>query len=477
MNAATSNRYTQKEHLLKRHDPQTLKRARESRDARFDGVFFVAVKTTGIYCRPICPATIPLEKNVEYHFSAVSASESGFRPCLRCRPDSAPHSSVWLGTETSFQRAIKLINQGCLQSSSVEDLALRLGITSRYLRELFQRYLGVSPKQYAIYQQCLFAKQLLHETALPITDIAYAAGFNSVRRFNEAVKQLLRLTPTDIRKSMHASQKGLALKLPYRPPYDWAHILTFLQVRMIDGLEWVDRGAYCRTVDHNDAIGSISVKNIPEENCLSLHVDLSDYRQLYGVVQRVRMMFDLDAPITQIDSDLQAALKNKLVYRVGLRIPGIWGSFEAGVRAILGQQVTVAQAMSLVTAFIEVLGQSVEVNGQSRKLFPVPSEVIEHDLDFLRMPQARKDTLRGLAAHFLSVEEPDNVDAWLMLKGIGPWTVNYAKIRAVKDPDVWLAGDAGVKNALKKVNAEINPEECAPWRSYLTFQLWNQLLT
>ena len=462
-------------------DRQSCERARRARDARFDGMFFTAVRSTGIYCRPICPASPPLEKNVEYHDTAISAAQAGFRPCLRCRPDSAPQSCAWRGSQTSFQRALELIQQGALQDGSVDALATRLGISDRYLRELFENNLGTSPKKYAIYQQCLFAKQLLHESSLPITQIAYASGFNSVRRFNEAMQQQLSLSPRQIRKSDNAVASNLKLKLYYRPPFAWSHCHNFLTTRLIPGLEWTTADSYSRTIRYSDkkngiTRGYFSIRNKPRHNYLELSVHLDDYRSLNPITQRIRALFDVDAPIDRIDEQLVAALGSSFAYLPGLRVPGIWNSFEAGVRAILGQQVTVGQAKSLVTSMVEYLGDDIQFDRQpARKLFPEPDRICNHSLDFLRMPQSRKDTLRQLAEYFQTVDDPDNIDDWLTIKGIGPWTVNYVKIRAAKDPDVWLAGDSGINNALQKLASAPDRENTKPWRSYLTFQLWNQL--
>lgn len=457
-------------------EKELYQRARKSRDARFDGLFFIAVKTTGIYCRPICPANSPLEKNVEYHDSAVSAAQAGFRPCLRCRPDSAPHSCAWMGSQTSFQRALSLINEGALQNSSITALAERLGISDRYLRDLFQQNLGTSPKKYAIYQQCLFAKQLLHESSLPITDIAYASGFNSVRRFNEAMKEQIGLAPRDIRKSDEVVSSTLQLKLHYRPPFAWEHTLAFLRNRLIPGLEWIEKDRYARTIQYGQTRGYFRVENKPAKNHLLLSLYLDDYRHLNPITQRVRALFDVDAPIDQIDTHLSSEMGAEVRYLPGLRIPGIWNSYEAGIRAILGQQVSVQQAMKLVSTMVDELGETVPLQGQSnRRLFPTPEAVSDHALEFFRMPQSRKDTIRRLSDYFIESDDPDNIDNWLDIKGIGPWTVNYVKIRAAKDPDVWLAGDAGVNNALKMLTSSPDLASCKPWRSYLTFHLWNQL--
>jgi AraC family transcriptional regulator of adaptative response / DNA-3-methyladenine glycosylase II len=456
--------------------------ARIARDARFDGVFFVAVKSTGIYCRPICPAKSPLEKNVEYHESAISAAHDGYRPCLRCRPDSAPYSSAWLGTETTFQRGLNLIQQGALQEQSVDQLAERLGISDRYLRELFQNNLGTSPKKYAIYQQCLFAKQLLHDSSLTINEIAFASGFNSVRRFNEAIKDQLTLTPTDIRRDVSNQHGGLNLHLNYRPPYAWQEMLTFLRKRVIPSLEWASDESYGRTIEYRTTRGYFTITANPDNNRFDLSVYLNEYQNLSAIIQRIRLLFDVDAPISLIDEQLGSSVSSFIRYLPGLRVPGIWGTFEAGVRAVLGQQVSVAAARNLVINFVEELGESVEFGGaldasscSAWKLFPEPANVANHSLGFLRMPQSRKDTIRRLADHFLQADDPDDVDAWLALKGIGPWTVNYVKMRAVKDPDVWLAGDAGLRNAIKALGQEPDLSLTRPWRSYLTLQIWNQL--
>ncbi|NND81676.1 MAG: helix-turn-helix domain-containing protein [Gammaproteobacteria bacterium] len=451
-------------------------RARRARDARFDGRFFTAVKTTGIYCRPICPANQPLEKNVDYYASAISAAQAGYRPCLRCRPDSAPDSCAWLGTQTTFQRALRLIQQGELQQGSLSELAERLGISDRYLRNLFHENLGTSPKQYAVYQQCLFAKQLLHETSLPVTEIAFASGFNSVRRFNEAMQQQMHLSPSRIRKSDVPTTSSLRLKLYYRPPYAWQEMLEFLARRLVPGLEWVSEDGYGRTLQLGDTVGWMQLSQASGEHHLWLELQLNRHENLNVITQRIKALFDVDAPIDAIDEQLQALLGESLAYLPGLRVPGIWSHFEAGVRAILGQQVSVAAARNLVQSLVTELGEEIPLpGGAAGFLFPSPDAVLDSDLGFFKMPQARKDTVHRLARHLLESEAPDNIDAWSDIKGIGPWTVAYVKMRAVKDPDVWLSGDAGIRNALQLVEPALNADAASPWRSYLTFQLWNQL--
>lgn len=449
--------------------------ARISRDVRFDGLFFTAVKTTGIYCRPICPAPQPLEKNVEYYASAVQAAQAGFRPCLRCRPDAAPHSHAWLGVQTSVIRALTLIDQGALQEGSVEDLAERLGITSRYLSDLFKQHMGVSPKQYAIYQQCLFAKQLLHQSKLKIQEIAFASGFNSVRRFNEAMQQQIGLSPSQIRKQNSPDESNiLGLKLFYRPPFDWNHTLNFLSRRTIDGIEWVSDKSYGRTIQYGETVGSFEVSNNQCGHYLDLKISLNQHQDLRTLINRIRTIFDLDATAGVIDNHLLSVISSDFKLSKGLRIPGIWSYFEAGVRAILGQQVTVKQAHNLVEACVQQLGESITVNGEQRRLFPAPKAIVDSDLAFFKMPQARKDTLRAFAEFYQTAEVPTDIGQWLAIKGIGSWTANYARLRAELAPDVWLENDAGIKQALK-LSKNLNPELAKPWRSYLVFQLWNQL--
>ena len=262
--------------------------------------------------------------------------------------------------------------------------------------------------------------------------------------------------------------------------------MAFLQSRVIPGLEWTDGDAYGRTFSYKETVGYFTITAVPEKHRFDLFINLNNTQYLNQIVQRIRLMFDVDAPIERIDDVLQAQVGGLINYQPGLRVPGIWNSFEAGMRAILGQQISVGAARNLVIAMVENLGQKVEfVNTPVQYLFPEPAAVANHSLDFFRMPQSRKDTIRRLANYFLEldakqaidteVSKQDDIDAWLEIKGIGPWTVNYVKMRASKDPDIWLVGDAGLKNALKGLDKMPDLEKTKPWRSYLTLQLWNQL--
>lgn len=460
--------------------------ARLARDARFDGQFFVAVKTTGIFCRPICPATPPREENVSYFSHAATALHHGYRPCLRCRPDSAPQSNAWRGVETTVQRAITLINQGELQQQTLAQLSDRLGVSDRHLRQLFQRFVGMSPKQFDASRRLLLAKQLLHQSSLPITQIALASGFNSVRRFNDAFAKTLQLKPSQVRRQSESASATpiIELQLAYRPPFDWQRMLAFYRARAVEGLELIDEHSYARSISIRGQQTWFEVRHHPSANSLLLTTQLHDVSALPVLIQRVRQHFDLDADSQTIDAHLQqAGLRHSFI--PGVRLPGIWSVFEAGVRAILGQQVSVKAARNLVQQVVEELGEPLpqQQTGTKNKarptrLFPTPQAIAKSDLMFLKMPNSRRQSLRNLA-HFCFTQSLEQEDAqledWLALKGIGPWTVDYVRLRGLSAPDIFLQSDLGVKNALKAKELAISPEAISPWGSYATFQLWNQL--
>lgn len=482
---------------------EECQQARLSRDARFDGKFYIAVKTTGIYCRPICPATAPKEQNVSYFSTAIEAANQGFRPCLRCRPDSAPGSFAWKGVDTTVERALKLIEQGVLATDSVESLASRLGISDRYLRLLFKDKLGTTPKQYALYQQLLFAKQLLHQSALPITDVAFSSGFNSLRRFNDSFKQHFKMTPQQIRKQQKPATDHIELILSYRPPYCWDFIHGFLSKRLIPGLEWITEQAYGRTFtyhddqssdqssDQNDGLnneqsnhpkeelkGYFEVTHLPQKNAFKVKLYANQHLNILPVAKNIRRMLDLDTDVSLIEQQLSQlkGLSGKLL--PGLRLPGIWDPFEAGIRAILGQQISVEAARKLVTQVVEAYGEPLGAH----YLFPGPQRLMLVDFSILRIPQSRKNTLMAFSQYCAEHPQFDNLDDWLSIKGIGPWTVNYAKMRGLSDTDIWLSSDLGVKKALAllddkgevegEIDSGFDSDAAKPWRSYLTFQCW-----
>ncbi|MFA0413029.1 AlkA N-terminal domain-containing protein [Vibrio renipiscarius] len=446
------------------HQQRQYQLARQARDARFDGQFFVAVKTTKIFCRPICPANLPKEENVEYFIDAAQALHAGYRPCLRCRPDSAPHSWAWRGSSTSFERALALIEQGALQHATLEALAERLGISDRYLRQLFQKKLGMSPKQYALYHQLMFAKQLLHSSNMSIMDIGFASGFNSTRRFNDAFQKALSLTPREVRRTANLPLETHTIELSYHGPFAWQYALDFYRLRAIEGLERVGEDSYHRRFQMGDASGEFSVYFGRTANKVQLEFDLSDITQMKGLVRQVRRMLDLDVDTQAIEEHFHH-LEPALVQLSGLRIPGVWNVWEAGVRAILGQQVSIKAAINQLNLLVSTL------QPQGATHFPTPQELAQADLSFLRMPQSRKETLSRFAE--LMMHNPDaNFSQWLALKGIGPWTVSYAALRGLSQPDCFLDGDLVVKKAMIQF-PNINAKSVAPFGSYATFHLWS----
>nr|WP_275661507.1 AlkA N-terminal domain-containing protein [Shewanella sp. Isolate7] len=506
--------------------------ARLSRDARFDGLFFVGVFSTGIYCRPICPAVPAKEANVRYFDDALSAAQAGLRPCLRCRPDSAPGSNPWLGKQTSLNRAMSLIDAGVLsgpQAIPMTGLADRLGISERYLRQLFHDSLGTSPKQYALYQQLMFAKQLLHQTKMPITQVAFAAGFNSVRRFNEVFREQLQLTPSEIRKASGESQlpmQGLTLKLAYRPPYDWHHLRSFFAQRAVPEMEWLDEHSYGRSFELGSGRGRNSGResensrdnaghakgyfcavHSEREACFHVTIHLAEadtLGQLKGIISHIRRILDLDADMLTIGDKLQQLGQALPRVSPGIRLPGVWSPFEAACRAILGQQVSVTQAIKLLGQLVADYGETISLNERKVRLFPSPEALMDASLEGLKMPGIRKEAIRALA-RFVVANPEANIDDWLQIKGIGPWTLDYVRLRGQSLPDVLLVGDLVVKQQLL---ANLSPEpyshdgepaededpkaakkraqayyqglsqevlqQVAPWGSYLTLQLWNQ---
>lgn len=452
------------------HDNSTLTNeqchlARYARDARFDGMFFTAVKTTGIFCRPICPATPPKEENVEYFSHQAQALKAGYRPCLRCRPDSAPFSPAWKGVETTFLRAMQLIDNGALGSGSITDLAERLGISDRYLRTLFDTYIGVSPKQYSLYSQLMFAKQLLHTSSMSITDVGFASGFNSTRRFNDAFQKELKLSPSQIRRAKPDDSLSNHVQLTFHGPLDWSHLLDFYRRRMIEGVEEVGEDYYQRTVKVNGSKGWFKA-TLVKDNSLDIEFELDDINQLRSLIAHIRRMFDLDVDIAKVEAFF-ATIDTNLVARSGIRIPGVWSAWEAGVRAILGQQVSVTAAIGQLNLLVrELFGADEET------YFPTPKQIAEADLSFLRMPGSRKETLKRFAEYMVD-NQAEHPSKWIDLKGIGPWTIQYALLRGLSEPNHLLVGDLVVKKFIEHRPA-INIESVSPWGSYATFHCWNQ---
>lgn len=460
---------------------QDYQQARLSRDPRFDGIFFTAVKTTGIFCRPVCPASPPKEENVEYFETASEALVSGYRPCLRCRPESAPFSPAWSGTETTVKRALSIIHQNGFNDLKLSELAEKLGITDRYLRKLFEQQLGVSPKAYVQHQQILFAKSLLHQTHLPINQIAYACGFNNVRRFNDAFKRITTKTPSEIKK-LQVSDAPIRLQMNYQPPFNWQHWHDFSEFRLMQGVESLGNSSYGRTFHWRTETGEyikgwFNAVHRPDKQGFNVSINVDDAKYLYPVSQKIRQVFDLNANVELIKTQILKTGFPEHSIQPGIRVPSCWNSFEAGIRAILGQQISVKAATTLLNTLVKHLGDKEEIktgeDSKTRYWFPTAKQVADSDLVFMKIPEARKETLITLAKW--CAENPDGpVEDWLALKGIGPWSVEYAQMRGEANTDIWLDSDLGVQKALD-IFPEIDADQAKPWRSYLTFNMWGML--
>ena len=380
-------------------------RAISTRDARFDGRLFVGVKTTGIYCRPICPARTPKFENVSFYASAAAAQEAGFRPCLRCRPEVSPELAFWRGSSNTVSRALTLIESGGLDDDDVEGLANRLGVGGRQLRRLFRQHVGASPIAVAQTRRVLLAKQLIHETSLPMAEVALASGFNSVRRFNETFLELFGRPPAALRRSRDKTRReagALSVRLPYRPPYDWDAMLSFLAARAIPGVEVVAGDNYRRSIAIGANRGVISVTPAAK-NRINVRVRFPDMAALPQIIARVRRVFDLAADPDTIGAHLalDPMLAPLVEARPGLRVPGAWDGFELAVRAIFGQQITVPAATKLLGKLVQAFGDPLPATMQESEglshLFPSVARITAADLTTLGMPGARATAVTSLA--------------------------------------------------------------------------------
>jgi AraC family transcriptional regulator of adaptative response / DNA-3-methyladenine glycosylase II len=472
-------------------DPDQCYAIIQSRDARYDGRFFTGVTTTGIYCRPICPARTPHREHVLFFPSASAAAEAGFRPCLRCRPEASPGTPAWDGNSALVARALHLIEEGLLDRESVEDLAGRLHIGARQLRRLFREHLGASPLAVAQTRRVHFAKKLIDETTLPMTDIAFVAGFSSVRRFNAVIQSVYSRTPSELRRTRGRITRGdgIALRLAYRAPYRWDRLIGFLADRCIPGVEEVRDGVYRRAIAAGETAGVITVHPAPDGNALLLRVPSPLAGELAGLVERARRLFDVRADPASIEASLRRdPLLAETFDRVGpgLRVPGAWDRYETGVRAILGQQVSVSGATTTAGKLVRQFGERLPVPDDEplRWRFPAPERLAEIDLaDAGLMPRQRARAVqafaRAVADGTLRLETwsslAELVDFLLTLPGIGPWTAQYMALRAFGEPDAFPAGDLGLRRALgglPESEIKARAEVWRPWRGYATLLLW-----
>lgn len=472
-------------------DPDACHRALRARDLRFDGVFYVGVRTTGIYCRPICPVRTPGRERCVFFGSAAQAERAGFRACLRCRPELAPGLARIDAIPRLIQRATARIEAGFLDEHSVEDLARSLGVTSRHLRRSMEQALGVSPVELAQTQRLALAKQLLHDTRLPIATVAHAAGFGSVRRFNAVFRGRFDRPPSSLRRaSSRDDPQGLVeVHLGVRAPWDGRALLGFLAARAIPGVERVEGDEYRRTVELGTHTGWLSARVDPERRATKIRLTLGLIPRLAEVVARLRALLDLDARPDLIDEHLRAepALRRSVIAHPGLRVPGAFDGFEVAIRAILGQQVTVRGATTLSGRLVERFGEPLPEapEGLSHR-FPraeALAATAAEQLAGIGLPGRRAQTIVTLSRAVVegrvdlsaSADPRATIAALCELPGIGPWTAHYIAMRALKWPDAFPVGDLGIQKALRAATpraAEARAASWSPWRAYGVMHLW-----
>lgn len=473
--------------------------ALSSRDSRFDGVFFVGVASTGIYCRPICPARTPLKKNCRFFETAAAAEKAMFRPCLRCRPELAPGLAPVDRSQRIAHVITRSIDEGLGEGEAgLEKVAARFAISSRQLRRIIQKELGVSPIELVQTRRLLLAKQLLTETALPVTEIAFASGFASLRRFNDAFRRQYRMPPTRLRSEASQGDAALAsadtstLQLSYRAPFDWEAMLEFLSARLIRDVEWVEGASYLRTVRIGEYMGWIRVSNEARRSGLLVEFTHSLSAVLPALLGRLRQLFDLSAHPDRIAKHLgkDVRLRDSVSRHPGLRVPGAFDGFEMAVRAILGQQVTVKAATTLAGRYAAAFGDKIGTPFPAlSRLSPQAGRVAEAeigDIAKLGIVSARSASILAMARAFdegsLRLESgPDHeadVEKLVQLPGIGHWTAQYIAMRALRWPDAFPKEDIAVRNNLGGVSAK-QAEELSvpwrPWRSYAVMHIWKSL--
>lgn len=474
-------------------DGDAAYRALQSRDSRFDGVFFVGVHTTGIYCRPSCSARTPHRRNVDFYPSAAAAQRVGFRACKRCRPDATPGSADWNVRADLAGRAIRLIADGVVDREGIPGLARRLSYSERQVTRALLTEMGAPPLALARAQRAQTARILLERTDMTAADVAFAAGFASIRQFNDTIREVFAATPTQLRAA-HRNGRGergsIELRLPYRQPILLSHTFDFLARRAIPGVELADEQSYQRVLPLPHGPGLVVLSDGGDH--VRALLKLSDHRDLSAAVARMRRLLDLDADPVAVAEVLttQPGIAPLVQRRPGLRSPGAVDSFEMMVRAIVGQQVSVAGARTVLGRIVARFGEPVfsaeDDPGAVRwRLFPAPSTLCGISAEDLPMPRARGRTIIRIAQAMADGElvlDPGSDRAavrtqLLALPGIGPWTADYVLMRVLSDPDVYLDTDLGVRNALAAMPAgtAIESGRAAPWRSYLTHHLWASL--
>jgi len=471
-------------------------RAVESRDARFDGWFITAVRTTGIYCRPSCPTPVrPKRENVSFYPTAAAAQLAGYRACKRCRPDASPGSPEWNVRGDLVGRAMRLIADGTVDREGVAGLARRLAVSERHLHRLLLTELGAGPLAIARAQRAQTARLLIETSDLPFTDVAFAAGFESIRQFNDTVREVFALTPTALRtagrRRADIAHGVLTLRLPYRPPLDWSALSAWLRVRALPGVAEVNGRVYRRTLRLPRGAGVVALE--PIDTHIRCTLRLESMADLTSAVRQCRRLLDLDAdPLSVVEVLSKDRRLSRIVKkRPGLRAPGAVDGTELAIQAVLGQQVSLAAARTLALRLVTANGDVIKIADPTlTHLFPQAAAIAEADLARLGVPATRRATLRGLARAVAGgtlaldpgADRSETYQQLLQLPGVGEWTAGYIVMRALGDPDTFLASDLGIKKAGARLGIGSNPRAISehaaawrPWRSYATHQLWATL--
>lgn len=455
-----------------------------ARDHRFDGKFFVGVKTTGIYCRPICPAK-PKRENVHFFNNYLEAEKAGYRPCMRCRPESAPMSPAWIGTSAIVQRAIKILHNLEVMNFNEEEFAEKFGVSARHLRRLFIEEIGKTPKQLLSENRLSLSRKLIVETTLSMTEISYASGFQSIRRFNDAFKEKFKKTPSEIRRTNHRGETGIKITLSYRPPFNFEGLLFSYQIHKMGNLEWFTDKSMHRIFEMGGHVGRIDISDDPKNSQLILDIDFPDTSFIHAIILRVRNMFDLDSDPLIVANSLEADPKIKKILKKhpGIRLPSSWDPFEVAISTILGQLVSVEMAKMLVNDLIEITGRDSGLvhDDVKVKLFPGPEQILNADLTKLKTTGMRKNTLkefsRAVIEKRISLEATQDVQEFIKdataIKGIGKWTADYMALKVIRNTDAFPSTDLILARAL-----ELHPEDIiaqmSPWRGYAAALFWRE---
>ncbi|MEX0838103.1 MAG: AlkA N-terminal domain-containing protein [Parvibaculum sp.] len=476
-------------------DPDLCYRAIQAKDARFDGRFFVCVSSTGIYCRPVCPARVPKRENCRFVPSAAAAEAAGFRSCLRCRPEAAPGTPAWVGTAASVSRALRLIDEGALDEGKLDDLAQRLGMGERQLRRLFLAHVGAGPQSVAANRRLLTAKQLISDTRLPLAEVAYAAGYRSLRRFNDAIRQAYGVAPGEIRRASEtASGGGIVMRLGYRPPFDWERLVTYLAGRAMPGVESVTQKRYARSFRLDSVSGTLTVAPAKKGHALEARVAVAGAGAgaalpMRRIAARLRRLFDLDADPSAIAAAFRGdpLIGPRLARVKGLRVPGAFDGFELAIRAVLGQQISVKGATTIAGRIVAKFGEPIDSGEEGiTHLFPAPRRLADADFAGLGLTGGRISTLKSLAAAVasgaLDFSPRETLEAKIAeltaLPGIGEWTAHYVALRALGEPDAFPASDLGLRKAagggapVATKELELLSQDWRPWRGYAALALW-----